>query len=77
MLRLSKHSGPFSTACKDLIRVMIVKNVTEESSMISNLLPFVLRLSKDERRVFQQNQISRLTPNTKEATTAAILFSYM
>jgi hypothetical protein len=27
-----------------------------KSPMISNALPFVLRLSKDERRVFQQNQ---------------------
>ena len=32
------------------------------SPMISTAPPFVLRLSKDERRVFQQNQISRLTP---------------
>jgi hypothetical protein len=31
--------------------------------MISNLLPFVLRLSKDERRVFQQNQNIGLDPN--------------
>jgi len=28
--------------------------------MISTALPFVLKLSKDERRVFQQNLISML-----------------
>ena len=33
-----------------------------KSPMISHAPPFVLRLSKDERKVFQQNQISRLTP---------------
>ena len=27
-----------------------------KSSIISTALPFVLRLSKDERKVFQQNQ---------------------
>ena len=31
--------------------------------MISTALPFVLRVSKDERRVFQQNPDSGLTPN--------------
>jgi hypothetical protein len=30
-------------------------------SIISTAPPFVLRLSKDERRVFQQNQVEELT----------------
>jgi hypothetical protein len=32
-----------------------------KSPMISNALPFVLRLSKDERRVFQQHRYASLT----------------
>ena len=46
--------------------------------MISTALPFVLRLSKDERRVFQQNHISitlrfiwyAIEPAGVDATTA-------
>jgi hypothetical protein len=34
-----------------------------KSPMISIVPPFVLRLSKDERRVFQQNQYSKPTAN--------------
>jgi hypothetical protein len=33
-----------------------------KSQLISPVLPFVLRLSKDERRVFQQNHKSSLSP---------------
>jgi len=35
-----------------------------KSPIITPAPPFVLRFSKDERRVFQQNQISRLTPRS-------------
>jgi hypothetical protein len=36
-----------------------------KSPMISTAPPFVLRLSKDERRVFQQNQIIAPDPESK------------
>jgi hypothetical protein len=42
-----------------------------KSPMVSHAPPFVLKLSKDERRVFQQNQISRLTP-VKEVVVASV-----
>ena len=32
---------------------------TEKFPIISTALPFVLRLSKDERRVFQQNHLAK------------------
>jgi len=35
-----------------------------KSLMISTTPPFVLRLSKDERRVFQQNQDARPDPGS-------------
>ena len=37
-------------------------NMNGKSPMISNAPPFVLRLSKDERKVFQQNQDATLDP---------------
>src|SRR3972149_11743580 len=37
-------------------------SMTGKSPMISPALPFVLRLSKDERRVFQQNRCPGTTP---------------
>ena len=36
--------------------------------MISTALPFVLRLSKDERRVFQQNQVGRQADQRHDPT---------
>jgi hypothetical protein len=36
--------------------VSTMLSMNGKSIMISNVTPFVLRLSKDERRVFQQNQ---------------------
>jgi len=40
-----------------------------KSPMISHAPPFVLRLSKDERRVFQQNQIVGPEPGALDGVT--------
>jgi hypothetical protein len=48
---------------KNPMNASTMLSINRKFPMISTALPFVLRLSKDERWVFQQNLIVRSNPN--------------